>query len=131
MKLVIAMLMDGVIYASWLFVIAAGLTLIYGVMKILNMAHGSFYAIGAYSGASLVGIYLAGGNPVWGSYLVLLGAALVIGALVGLMAERGLLRFMYGRDEVVMILVTYGLLLILEDVIKLIWGVEAYSTYQP
>ena len=46
MKLVIAMLMDGVIYASWLFVIAAGLTLIYGVMRILNMAHGSFYAIG-------------------------------------------------------------------------------------
>ena len=61
MKLVIAMLMDGVIYASWLFVIAAGLTLIYGVMRILNMAHGSFYAIGAYGGASLVGFYLAGG----------------------------------------------------------------------
>lgn len=130
-KLVVAMLMDGVIYASWLFVIAAGLTLIYGVMKILNMAHGSFYAIGAYSGSSLVGLYLAGGNPVWGSYLVMLGAALAVGALVGLIAERGLLRLMYGRDEVVMILVTYGLLLVLEDVIKLIWGVEAYFTYQP
>ncbi|MFT6916319.1 MAG: branched-chain amino acid transport system permease protein [Motiliproteus sp.] len=131
MKLVIAMLMDGVIYASWLFIIAAGLTLIYGVMRILNMAHGSFYAIGAYAGASLVGVYLAGGYPPWGAYLVLLGAAIFSGALVGLLIERGLLRFMYGRDEVVMILVTYAIMLILEDVIKLIWGVDAYFAYQP
>jgi branched-chain amino acid transport system permease protein len=131
MKLVIAMLMDGVIYASWLFIIAAGLTLIYGVMRILNMAHGSFYAIGAYSGASLVGFYLAGGYPPWGAYLMLLGAAIVGGALVGILIERGLLRIMYGRDEVVMILVTYAILLILEDVIKLIWGVDAYFAYQP
>tara|TARA_R110001583_G_scaffold195486_1_gene374121 strand:- start:7960 stop:8856 length:897 start_codon:yes stop_codon:yes gene_type:complete len=131
MKLVIAMLMDGVIYASWLFIIAAGLTLIYGVMRILNMAHGSFYAIGAYAGASLVGVYLAGGYPPWGAYLVLLGAAIFSGALVGILIERGLLRFMYGRDEVVMILVTYAILLILEDVIKLVWGVDAYFAYQP
>ncbi|MGH1463252.1 MAG: branched-chain amino acid ABC transporter permease [Neptuniibacter sp.] len=131
MKLLIAMLMDGVIYASWLFVIAAGLTLIYGVMKILNMAHGSFYAIGAYAGASLVGFYFAGGYPPWGGYLLLLGAALLSGVIVGLLIERGILRLMYGRDEVVMILVTYALLLILEDVIKLIWGVDAYFAYQP
>lgn len=131
MKLVIAMLMDGLIYASWLFLIAAGLTLIYGVMRILNMAHGSFYAIGAYSGASLVGIYLAGGYPPWGAFLVLLGAAIISGITVGILVERGLLRFMYGRNEVVMILVTYAILLILEDTIKLIWGVDAYFAYQP
>jgi len=131
MTLLIAMLMDGLIYASWLFVIAAGLTLIYGVMRILNMAHGSFYAIGAYGGASLVGLYLAGGYPVWGSYFVLLAAALLGGLITGLLIERGLLRVMYGRDEVVMILVTYAALLILEDVIKLIWGVDAYFAYQP
>ncbi|MGI1672193.1 MAG: branched-chain amino acid ABC transporter permease [Neptuniibacter sp.] len=131
MTLLMAMLMDGVIYASWLFVIAAGLTLIYGVMKILNMAHGSFYAIGAYAGASLVGLYFAGGYPPWGGYLLLLGAALLSGIVVGLLIERGILRVMYGRDEVVMILVTYGILLVLEDVIKLIWGVDAYFAYQP
>lgn len=131
MKLLIAMLMDGIIYASWLFIIAAGLTLIYGVMKILNMAHGSFYAIGAYAGASLVGVYLSGGYPPWGAYLMLLAAALSGGIIVGLLIERGLLRFMYGRDEVVMILVTYAILLILEDVIKLTWGVDAYFAYQP
>ncbi|MGB0732228.1 MAG: branched-chain amino acid ABC transporter permease [Pontibacterium sp.] len=131
MKLLMAMLMDGVIYASWLFVIAAGLTLIYGVMKILNMAHGSFYAIGAYAGASLVGFYFAGGYPPWGGYLLLLVAALAAGTIVGLLVERGVLRVMYGRDEVVMILVTYGVLLVLEDVIKLLGGVDAYFAYQP
>ena len=92
-------------------------------MRILNMAHGSFYALGAYTAASLVGWYFTKGYPPWGSFLLLFAAAIVAGTLFGLLIERGLLRFMYGRDEVVMILVTYGVLLILEDVIKLIWGV--------
>ena len=127
----LAILVDGLIYASWLFIAAAGLTLVYGVMRILNMAHGSFYAIGAYSAASLIGWYFTQGYAPWGSYLLLLVAALVSGAITGLAIERGLLRFMYGRDEVVMILVTYGVLLILEDVIKLIWGVGSYVAYQP
>jgi branched-chain amino acid transport system permease protein len=131
MNLALAVLVDGVVYSSWLFLIAAGLTLIYGVMKILNMAHGSFYAIGAYSGASLIGVYFAGGNPPWASYLLLVGAALVAGLIVGLLIERGFLRFMYGRDEVVMFLVTNGILLLLVVSIKLLWGVDPYFAYQP
>lgn len=131
MNLAIAVLVDGVVYASWLFLIAAGLTLIYGVMKILNMAHGSFYAIGAYAGASLIGVYFAGGNPPWASYFLLIGVSVFAGIIVGLLIERGFLRFMYGRDEVVMILVTYGILLVLEDTIKLLWGVDPYFAYQP
>ena len=127
----LAILVDGLIYAWWLFIAAAGLTLVYGVMRILNMAHGSFYAIGAYSAASLVGWYFTQGYSPWGSFLLLFAAALVSGAITGLVVERGLLRFMYGRDEVVMILVTYGVLLILEDVIKLIWGVGSYVAFQP
>lgn len=126
-----AILADGLIYASWLFIVAAGLTLVYGVMKILNLAHGSLYAIGAYSAASLIGWYFSQGHAPWASYLLLVAAALVSGALVSFLIERGLLRLMYGRDEVVMILVTYGVLLILEDVIKLLWGVESYVAYQP
>ena len=54
MDTLLVIVIDGLIYSSWLFIVAAGLTLIYGVMKILNMAHGSLYAIGAYSAASLV-----------------------------------------------------------------------------
>ena len=127
----VAILVDGLIYASWLFIVAAGLTLVYGVMRILNLAHGSLYAIGAYAAASLVGWYFAHGYAPWGSYLLLFASAVVAGAVTGLLIERGVLRFMYGRDEVVMILVTYGVLLILEDVIKLIWGVGSYVAFQP
>ncbi|MBI5861420.1 MAG: branched-chain amino acid ABC transporter permease [Rugosibacter sp.] len=127
-----AILIDGAIYASWLFLVAAGLTIIYGVMRVLNMAHGSFYAIGAYSAASLVGWYFSGehGNPYW-SFLLLIGCALVAGAIVGIIIEQGLLRFLHGRDEILMVIVTYALLLILEDVTKLVWGVDPYFAYQP
>ena len=79
----------------------------------------------------MVGWYFSTGSVPWFSFVALIAAALVAGISVGLLVERGLLRFMYGRDEVVMILVTYGVLLIMEDAIKLIWGVEPYFAYQP
>lgn len=127
-----AIMIDGMIYASWLFLVAAGLTVIYGVMRILNMAHGSFYSIGAYTGASLVGWYFAGGDgaPYW-SYALLLLAAIGSGLLVGWLIEQGLLQFMYKRNELLMVIITYALLLILEDATKLIFGVDPYFTYQP
>lgn len=131
MSTLVAILLDGVIYASWLFVIAAGLTMVYGVMRILNMAHGSLYALGAYVAASLAGAWLARGLPPLGSYAVLLLSAVLVGVVAGPLIERGLLRFTYGRDEVVLVLVTYALFLILEDVIKLAWGVEAYFVSEP
>jgi branched-chain amino acid transport system permease protein len=132
MQSLFAVLVDGAIYASWLFLVAAGLTVIYGVMRILNMAHGSFYAIGAYSAASMIGFYFnGGGGNAWMSFAILIGCALVSGLVVGAVVERGLLRFMYGRDETLMVIVTYALLLILEDVMKIIWGVSPYFAYQP
>jgi branched-chain amino acid transport system permease protein len=131
MSTLLAFLADGVIYASWLFVIAAGLTIVYGVMRILNMAHGSLYALGAYAAASLAGAWLRGGHPPAGSYAMLLLAALLVGLVVGPALERGLLRFCYGKDEVVLVLVTYALFLVLEDLVKLVWGVEAYFVSEP
>jgi len=128
---VLAVVLDGLIYASWLFMTAAGLTIIYGVMRILNMAHGSLYALGAYATASAVGAYLRAGYPPLGSYAVLLLAAIAVGLVMGPLLERGVLRFMYGRDEVVLILVTYALFLILEDAVKLVWGVESYFVWEP
>jgi len=127
----VSVLIDGVIYSSYLFIIAVGLTLIYGVMKILNMAHGSLYALGAYVAATLVGVWFNAGLNPYGSLALLGLAALLVGVVAGPIIERGLLRFMYGSDEVVLILVTYSVFLILEDVIKLVWGVESYSAYQP
>lgn len=127
----VAIVLDGSVYASWLFMVSVGLTLIYGVMKILNIAHGSLFALGAYAAASLVGVYFAGGLPPIGSYVILPVAAVIVGAFFGLLIERGILRFMYGRDEVLMVLVTYAVFLVLEDVIKLVWGVDPYFTAQP
>jgi len=127
----LVILIDGIIYSSWLFIVAAGLTLVYGVMRILNMAHGSFYAVGAYTAASFVGWYFATGQNLWLGFVLFILCAALAGLVSGLIIERGFLRFMYGRDEVVMILLTYGILLIMEDVIKLIWGVDAYFAYQP
>jgi branched-chain amino acid transport system permease protein len=122
---------DGILYSSWLFLMAAGLTLIYGVMRILNIAHGSFYALGAYTAATLAGAWLQAGYPVAGSYLLLILAAVLVGVVVGPPLERGLLKRMYGRDEVVLLLVTYAVFLVLEDAIKLIWGVESKMLSEP
>ena len=100
-------------------------------MKIVNVTHGSFYALGAYAGASLTGEWLARGYPPMASYAVLLVAALAITLVVAPLIERGVLRFMYAKDEVVILLITYALFLILEDVIKLVWGVDPYFVAEP
>ncbi len=121
-----AILTDGLVYAAYLFVVAIGLTLIFGVMKILNVAHGSFYAFGAYAAATAVGIYFDKDWPVAGGFLAMALAAMAIGLVIGLILERGILRFVYGKDEVVIVLVTYAVFLILEDVIILIWGPRSY-----
>ena len=131
MAQLLAVLIDGLIYSSWLFIIAVGLTLIYGVMKILNIAHGSLYALGAYSAASLAGYWINHGYPPMGSYAVMLVAAILVGLIAGPVIERGLLRFMYGKDEIVLVLVTYAVFLILEDFVKLVWGVDPYFIAQP
>lgn len=131
MDQLVAVLIDGVIYSAWLFVAAVGLTLIYGVMKIVNVTHGSFYALGAYAAASITGWALAQGMAPSLSYAVLLGSALAITLVVAPLIERGILRFMYVKDEVVILLITYALFLILEDVIKLVWGVNPYFIAEP
>ena len=127
----VAILLDGLNYAAWLFIIAVGLTLIYGVMRILNIAHGAFYAIGAYCCATALGLYAEAGLPEAGAFLVMGAVAVVVGILLGLAVERGVLRWLYGEDEVLMVLITYALFLILEDAVKLIWGVESYFSYKP
>ena len=131
MNNLLAVVFDGVVYSSWLFLMAAGLTLIYGVMKILNIAHGSLYALGGYTAATLAGAWLAAGQAPIGSYAMLVVAALLVGAVMGPLLERGLLKWMYGKDEVVLLLVTYAVFLILEDAIKLIWGVESMLLPDP
>ncbi len=126
-----AIVTDGLVYAAYLFVVAIGLTLIFGVMKILNVAHGSFYAFGAYGAATAVGIYFDRGLPDAGGFLFMVLVAMAIGLVIGLILERGILRLAYGRDEVVIVLITYAVFLILEDTIILIWGPGSLAAYQP
>ena len=126
-----AIVTDGLVYAAYLFLVAVGLTLIFGVMKILNVTHGSFYAFGAYGAATAVGIYWDRGLPDAGGFLFMVLLAMAIGLVIGLILERGILRLVYGKDEVVIVLVTYAVFLILEDVITLIWGPRSYAAYQP
>jgi len=122
---------DGLVFASWLFLVSVGLSLIYGVLRILNIAHGSLFAVGAYAGASLVVAYSQTGAWPPGSLAVLLGAAVVAGVVTGVVLERGVLRWTYGREPVVQLLVTFSAFLILEDATKLLWGVSPYYAYQP
>jgi len=126
-----AILTDGLVYAAYLFLVAVGLTLIFGVMKILNVTHGSFYAFGAYGAATAVGIYFERGLPAAGGFLFMILVAMAIGLVLGAILERGILRFVYGKDEVVIVLVTYATFLMLEDVIALIWGRQSYAAWQP
>lgn len=126
-----AIFSDGLVYAAYLFLVAVGLTLIFGVMKILNVTHGSFYAFGAYGAATAAGLWYERGWPDAGGFLFMVLLAMLIGLVIGIVLERGILRFVYGRDEVVVVLVTYAVFLILEDVIVLVWGPRSYAAYQP
>jgi len=131
MQLALTILVDGLSYASWLFIVALGLTLVFGVLKILNIAHGSFYALGAYAAASIVAWFTGNGMAPSLSLLAMLLAALAVAMLVAPVTERGLLRFYYGRDEVLLVLVTYAMFLMLEDITKLIWGANPYYVSEP
>jgi branched-chain amino acid transport system permease protein len=131
MNLFLTIILDGLIDASWLFIVALGLTLVFGVLKILNIAHGSFYALGAYLAATAVTMAAARGLPPSAGFVVMLVSVSVIASIIGLLLERGLLKMFYGRDEVVLLLVTYAVFLLLEDITKLIWGVNPIYANQP
>jgi branched-chain amino acid transport system permease protein len=113
-------LLNALLNAATLFLIAGGLSLIYGVMRIVNLAHGNLYAFGAYVTAWALGLFAAGApTPVL--YLVLPVGALAA-ALLGSVLEPTLLRPFYKRAEEYQLLVTFGLLMILEDLMRFLWG---------
>src|SRR3989475_8548743 len=120
MEIVALQVLNSLFYAAVLFLIAAGLSVIFGVMGIVNMAHGSFYALGAYVTAWSVGAAAATLPPAALFVFLLLGAIAV--AVIGLVIEPTLIRPFYRRQEEYQLLVTFGLLLVLEDVIRLLWG---------
>ena len=120
-------LMSGVFHAAILFLVAAGLQVVFGVQKIFNLACGSFYALGAYAGVSAVTAFTAAGGPP-ALFIVPLAVAGLLVGLVGIVVERGLLRFVYDRDESFQLLLTFALVLMMEDVIRMTWGTAPRST---
>lgn len=124
-------LLDGLAYASLIFLVAVGLTLIFGVLGILNIAHGSLYAIGAY-GAATAGSWLTaqGYNP-WLTFPALFVASLAAGVLLGAVMERFLLQRIYSKEPVLQLLVTFAVFMMLENVQRMIWGVQPYYMSTP
>lgn len=121
MAVVLNILSSGVFHASILFLVASGLQLVFGVQKVFNLACGSFYALGAYLGITFVDAFTGGGGPVLLSFIPLLAAGLALGVM-GPVVERGLLRFVYDRDESFQLLLTFSVVLMFEDVIRFFWG---------
>ena len=131
METFLTILLDGLQFSSYLFIVSAGLTTIFGVMKILNVCHGSFYAWGAYTSAFFIGKFSEMGMPDGWGFLVILASAIVVGLVLGFLIEQVILKHMYHRDEVLIVLATFGLFLVLEDVILIAFGTDPYFAYQP
>src|SRR5437868_11321785 len=114
MLLVVEQFLNGLQFGLLLFLLAAGLTLVFGIMDLVNLAHGSLYMLGAYFAATFVGLT---DSFVLGALLALL-ATLLIGMLMEVVA----LRRLYGRDHLDHVLGTFGLILFFNELVRLIWG---------
>src|SRR3569833_1287435 len=114
MLLVVEQFLNGLQFGLLLFLLAAGLTLVFGIMDLVNLAHGSLYMMGAYFAAPFV---------AWSGSFVL-GALLALGAtlLLGIVLEFAALRHLYGRDHLDHVLATFGLILFFNEAVRLIWG---------
>jgi branched-subunit amino acid ABC-type transport system permease component len=119
--------MGGLTAAMFLFLIASGLSLVFGVMRVLNFAHGSFYMIGAYIAWQVVQWLQPTPERFWPAVL----AAAVGMALLGAVIERLLFRYLYDREELYQLLFTYALVLILGDAAKFLWGTQQLSVSRP
>lgn len=122
---IIPLLLDSLASAALIFFAAVGLTLVFSVLRVLNVAHGSLYSIGAYVAASIC-LFVASRqlNPYL-SFAALMLSAVLVAAIFGPLIERTLIRWTYGKSEAVQILVTFGLFLILEDLQRIVFGVQS------
>ncbi len=116
-------LLNGVQYGLLLFLVSSGLTLVFGIMGIINIAHGSFYMIGAYLAWSLTGAL--------GSFWLALPAGIVLSVLFGMLLEWLVIRWLYHRDHLYQVLLTYGLILVFEELRSLLWGDDVRGVNLP
>lgn len=120
-------ILTGLTNAMFIFLIASGLSVIFGVQGVINFAHGSFYMLGAYMTHQCVSLFIHSPHRFWAAVVL----APVVVALFGGLIERFLLRRLYGREELTQLLFTYALVLILGDFIRIFWGIEQLSVSRP
>jgi branched-subunit amino acid ABC-type transport system permease component len=118
-----AQALNGLSYGVLLFLLSVGLTLIFGMLDVVNLAHGSFYMLGAYAGLTLIGVT----NNFW---LALAIAPVAVG-VIGVLIERGCLRPLYRRGPLDQVLLTFGLIYLFEDLVKWVWGGKIRSIPPP
>jgi branched-chain amino acid transport system permease protein len=116
-------LLNGVQYGLLLFLIASGLTLIFGIMGVINLAHGSFYMVGAYLAFSLTGLI--------GNFWLALPAGIGLAVLLGIALEWLLIRPLYRRDHLYQVLLTYGLILVFEELRSILFGDDVHGVAVP
>ena len=126
-SLLFSQFMGGLTTAMFLFLIASGLSLVFGVMRVINFAHGSFYMLGAYLAWQGVKWFQPWIGSFWLATLFAASGVAVLGAVV----ERLFFRSLYGREELYQLLFTYALVLILGDAAKFLWGVNQLTVSTP
>ncbi|RIH87118.1 High-affinity branched-chain amino acid transport system permease protein LivH [Meiothermus luteus] len=113
-SLLLEQLLNGLQFGLMLFLLAAGLTLVFGIMDMINLAHGSLYMVGAYLTATFVGLL--------GNFWLAVPLAVLGTALIGMLLELTVLRQLYRRDHLSQVLATFALILIINEVVRIIWG---------
>ena len=116
-------LLNGVQYGLLLFLVASGLTLVFGIMGVINIAHGSFYMVGAYLAWSL--------SERLGNLWLAIAAGVVLSVLLGMFLEWLLIRRLYARDHLYQVLLTYGLILVFEELRSVVWGDDVHGVQVP
>lgn len=116
-------LLNGLQYGLLLFLVASGLTLVFGIMGIINLAHGSFYMVGAYLAFSL--------SSLSGNLLIAIVLGIVLSVVLGIVLERLLFQYLYHRDHLYQVLLTYGLILVFEELRSIIWGNDVHGVPVP
>jgi branched-chain amino acid transport system permease protein len=114
---------SGLIVGMLLFLVAAGVTLIFGVLKIVNFAHGTFYMLGGYVAYTTIG--------VTDSYALAVLSGTLAMALFGVLFERALMSRVYGSNVLMQLLVCYAVVLIFDDLVKIVWGPEFHAMGMP
>ena len=124
----IFMLINGLSQGMLLFIIASGLSLVFGVLRVINFAHGSLYMIGAFVAFSLSTLMTGGSLH---SFLILLLVVPPVLAVIGLVLEVSLFRRVYGQEHLLQLLLTYALVLILDDLVRVVWGGDPRNVARP